>query len=218
MKHLQLSLLCSSWLIPFWMLVHQVLQQPNGCFACVEEERIALLDIKSTFSDPYSIRESWNKSSFDCCSWYGVYCSPTTKHVRHLDLAALTSWEGDSNNILNISMFLPFQELQGLILSDNFFNSCIPSDCFGSLAELDNLQHLDLSHNNFYFINVSIATPKLSKLEYLDLSYNQLNGSIVPYLIGLSSLKALSLHWNNIGRGLPFKGNVHVHVFKGYKK
>lgn len=71
----------------------------------------------------------------------------------------------------------------------------------------------------FIFVyTVSIATPKLSKLEYLDLSYNQLNGSIVPYLIGLSSLKALSLHWNNIGRGLPFKGNVHVHVFKGYKK
>ncbi|KAH7688451.1 Leucine-rich repeat-containing N-terminal plant-type protein [Dioscorea alata] len=77
----------------FWLLllVHHILQQPNVGFACVEEEKIALLDIKLAFNGhesiagPYSLYKSWNKST-ECCSWHGVHCSPTTKHVRHLVL------------------------------------------------------------------------------------------------------------------------------------
>ncbi|XP_039120004.1 receptor like protein 21-like [Dioscorea cayenensis subsp. rotundata] len=188
----------------FWMmlLVHHVLQEPTGCFACVEEERIALLDIKSVITDPFSSYTSWNKSSVDCCSWYGVHCSPTTKHVNRL--VVTFAWE--SNRTLNVSLFHPFRELRSLILSSNDFNGCIPSDCFQSLAKLDNLRHLDLSSNKFYFINVSSATLKLSKLRYLDLSYNKLNESIVPYLVGLSSLKALYLSGNNMGGDLLLKG------------
>ncbi|KAM0932062.1 putative leucine-rich repeat-containing, plant-type, leucine-rich repeat domain superfamily [Dioscorea sansibarensis] len=238
MKHLQLSLLCSSWLSTTLMLLlvlHHVLQQPNGCFACVEEERIPLLDIKSAFTDhesnivdPYSIFNSWNKS-VDCCSWDGVHCSPTTKHVRRLDL------HDSYNNTLNVSLFLPFRELRSLSLSDNGFTSCIPSDCFGSLAKLDNLEYLDLSWNNFdskalsslaalgslkalslrgfvteteFFVNGSLnwhkqsqmaselfinvlsgVLSKLSNLKYLDLFANWMNGSIIPYLGGMSSLK-----------------------------
>ena len=154
MKHLQLSLLCSSWLSTTLMLLlvlHHVLQQPNGCFACVEEVRIPLLDIKVAFTDPFSIFESWSKSAIDCCNWYGVHSSSTTKHVRRLDLAL--SWENYNNNSLNVSLFLPFRELRSLILCGNGFNSCIPNDCFGGLAELDSLQHLDLSMNEFYFLN-----------------------------------------------------------------
>lgn len=165
MKYLQASLLCSSRfniLMLFWMmlLIHHVLQQPTGCFACVEEERVALLEIKSAFSDhegiakPYSIFDYWNKS-IECCSWYGVYCSPTMKHVRHLDLAFTLEYY--NNNTLNVSMFLPFRELRSLVLSNNGFNSCIPSDCLGSLAKLDSLRRLDLSSNKFYFMNGTVV-------------------------------------------------------------
>ncbi|XP_039145755.1 receptor-like protein 15 isoform X2 [Dioscorea cayenensis subsp. rotundata] len=55
-------------------------------------------------------------------------------------------------------------------------------------------------------IFVYSATPKLSKLRYLDLSNNQFNESIVPHLIGLSSLKTLYLEWNDMGGDLPLKG------------
>lgn len=69
-----------------------------------------------------------------------------------------------------------------------------------------------------FFISVctvSSATLKLSKLKYLDLSYNQLNESIVPYLVGLASPKALYLDGNNMGGRLPLKGNLFV-LTKGY--
>ncbi|XP_039117824.1 receptor-like protein 9a [Dioscorea cayenensis subsp. rotundata] len=235
----------------FWMLllVHHVLQQPNGCFACVEQEKIALLDIKSAFTrqeinaDPYSIFESWNKN-MECCSWDRVHCSPTTKHVRSLDLHDSIYSYGYT---LNISLFLPFRELRSLTLSYNYFNNCIPSNSFGRMAKLDNLEYLDLSGNYFDFkalsslaalgslkalslrdfwmenefftngslnvhkqsqmisellINVVVALSKLSKLKYLDLSGNYLNGTIIPYLGGISSLKTLDLTNNNMNEGL----------------
>ena len=141
MKHLQIFFLYSSWLsstlMLFWMLslvLHHVIQQPNGCFACVEEVRIALLDIKLAFTDPFSVFESWNKSAIDCCNWYGVHCSSTTKHVRRLDLAL--SWENYKNNSLNVSLFLPFRELRSLMLCGNGFNSCMPNDCFGGSSRI----------------------------------------------------------------------------------
>ncbi|KAH7688454.1 Non-specific serine/threonine protein kinase protein [Dioscorea alata] len=259
MEHLQFSLLCSSWLntlMLLWMLllVHLVLQQPNGCFACVEQERIALLDIELAFTghvsiaDPSSFFSLWNKS-IECCSWLGVHCSPTSKHVRGLDLVGIT-WENMmfNSNTLNISLFLPFRELRNLNLYGNHFNSCcIPSDCFGRLAKLDiNLKFLDLSWNNFdskalsslatlrslkalslkqfwiegsfpddkqsqmqseLFINtLSGALSKLSKLKYLDLSENYLNGSIIPYLGQISSLKTLDLSWNKMDEGFDLNG------------
>ncbi|KAH7688439.1 Leucine-rich repeat protein [Dioscorea alata] len=205
----------------FWvlLLVHLVLQQPNGCFACVEQEKIALLDIKSAFTDghesnanPYSI-ESWNKS-IDCCSWYGVHCSPATKHVRSLGLYH------SYKKTLNVSLLLPFQELRSLSLSYNEFNSCIPyldlswnyfdSKALSSLAALSSLKALSLQNfwmeTEFFINGVSGALSKLSKLKYLDLSDNYLNGSIIPYLGQMSSLKTLDLSENQIGEGLDLNG------------
>ncbi|KAH7688384.1 Non-specific serine/threonine protein kinase protein, partial [Dioscorea alata] len=197
--------------------------------------RIALLDIKSSFSgdqgsiDPYSIFMSWNNSS-DCCSWDRVRCSSTTKQVISLDISnAHRPW--NSNYTLNISLFLPFKEMRALILFGNRINGCIPiTDCFGSLAGLRKLEYLDLFDNYFNdkdlsslgtldslkglslgsnnmgsepFIKASGALLKLSKLKYLDLSYNHLNESIVPYLIKLSSLKTLILRSNSFHGELP---------------
>ncbi|KAH7688448.1 Leucine-rich repeat-containing N-terminal plant-type protein [Dioscorea alata] len=198
MKHLKLSLSCSSWLsilMLFWMLllVHLVLQQPNGCFACVEQERIALLDIKSAFTDGHESNadsypiESWNKS-IDCCSWYGVRCSPATKHVSSLDLYH------SYKKTLNVSLLLPFQELRSLSLSGNEFNSCIPSNCFSRLR-------------------------KLNSLEYLDLSWNYFDSKALSSLAALSSLKALSLRgfWMETEffiNGMCIYGCSLLHLFK----
>ncbi|XP_039119207.1 putative receptor-like protein 8 [Dioscorea cayenensis subsp. rotundata] len=235
MKHLQLSFLFSSWLstlMLLWMLllVHLVLQQPNGCFACVEQERIALLDIKSAFTDPLSFFMSWNKS-FDCCSWYGVHCSPTTKHVRHLNLAS--AWGNDNSNTLNVSLFLPFWELQHLTLTLNGFNSCIPSDCFGRLEKLNNLEYLDLSKNYFdskalsslaalaslkalslrgltteFFINSPLNAHKQSQLE------SELFINVSEASSKLSKLKYLHPSDNLLnGSIIPYLGQYSLDVF-----
>ena len=54
---------------------------------------------------------------------------------------------------------------------------------------------------------------KLSKLRYLDLSFNDLNESIVPYLIRLSSLKTLILAGNKFHGELPLNGRYSVLCF-----
>ena len=178
----------SSWLtqILFSLLLLVILQQHHDCYGCLHEERIALLDIKSSFSgdqgsvDPYSKFMSWNNSS-DCCSWAGVRCSSTINQVTRLDIS-YTHQPRNSNYTLNVSLFLPFREMRALILSGNNINGCIPStDCFGSLAGL-------------------------RKLEYLDISYNYFNGKDLSSLDALGSLKALSLRSNFIESELFIRG------------
>ncbi|KAH7688389.1 Leucine-rich repeat-containing N-terminal plant-type protein [Dioscorea alata] len=184
------SLFCSSslWLtqIMFSLLLLVILQQHHDCYGCLREERIALLDIKSSFSgdqgsiDPYSKFMSWNNST-DCCSWDGVQCSSTTKQVTRLDVSS-TYQPWTSDYTFSMSLFLPFKEMRALILSDNNINGCIPiTDCFGSLAGL-------------------------KKLDYLDLSDNYFNGKDLSSLGALASLKGLSLGSNHMGSELFISG------------
>ena len=50
------------------------------------------------------------------------------------------------------------------------------------------------------------ALSKLSDFKYFDLSYNRMNGRIVPYFGGMSSLKTLKLGENNMGEGFDLNG------------
>ena len=49
---------------------------------------------------------------------------------------------------------------------------------------------------------------RMNRLEYLDVSSNSLNATIVPFLAGLTSLKTLFLSDNQMQGRLPFKGAI----------
>ena len=95
-----------------------------SCHGCLDEERSALLRIKSSFN--YSFLPSWGKVA-DCCSWQRVDCNFTTGRVVILHLAS-TREEGLGDLYLNVSLFRPFQELQTLDLRGNFIVGCVENE------------------------------------------------------------------------------------------
>ena len=98
---------------------------------CLEEERIALLQIKTSFVDHSNDTSSWLLSWGEdalCCSWEGVTCSnSTTRRVIEISLFFARNWSmGDW--YLNASIFLPFQELKVLELGANSIAGCVANE------------------------------------------------------------------------------------------
>ncbi|KAH9723263.1 Receptor-like protein 14 [Citrus sinensis] len=101
--------------------------QMHGYRGCLETERTALLEIKRFF---IAVRDTGYKDEIltswvddemsDCCRWEQVKCvNATTRRVKELSLDGITL--GANSGFLNLSMFLPFQELESLDLSYNSF-------------------------------------------------------------------------------------------------
>ncbi|KAB5514267.1 hypothetical protein DKX38_028173 [Salix brachista] len=193
------------------MVVSLQVWLPRGC---VEEERIALLQLKDSLNYPNGTSlPSWRKGDARCCDWDRVECSSSTGQVTGLYLGGTRNGElGDW--YLNASLFLPFQELITLYLWDNQIAGWVENKgptnvstlylnditSYGSsfqtllqsLGALPNLKKLDLGNNDLRgrilgFLN-------LKKLEFLDLSYNTLNNINIFQIIGtMTSLKTLRL-------------------------
>jgi hypothetical protein len=110
-----------------------------SCHGCLDEERSALLRIKSSFNYPSgTFLQSWGKVA-DCCSWKGVDCNFTTGRVVQLDLSSKRE-EGLGDLYLNVSLFRPFQELQHLDLSGNFIVGCVENEGLSLICVLLQLQ------------------------------------------------------------------------------
>ncbi|MFQ6670824.1 hypothetical protein Gotur_035579 [Gossypium turneri] len=220
---------------------------------CLEEERLALFQLKPFFPSIDSrIDGPWydpiieeKETSSDCCEWENIECSSITGRVTHLFLNLMytppTSYDlvypyhrRTGNNeywYLNTSLFLPFEELQSLFLSENSIVGFVDNQGFEKLSsKLNKLEILDLSYNYF---NDSILTSlsklsslkslnlagnnfigsnpiddkeqlRLDKLEVLGISNNLLNSSVFSSLAPLSNLKSLYLSYNNL------KGPIHM--------
>jgi len=101
---------------------------------CLEEERIALLQIKTSFGDHPNLKSSpvlsWGKDAL-CCSWEGVTCSnsTTTRRVIEINLLNPGIWTSSMGDwYLNASIFLPFQELKVLDLTGNSIAGCVANE------------------------------------------------------------------------------------------
>ncbi|KAI9378600.1 hypothetical protein POPTR_018G118035v4 [Populus trichocarpa] len=179
---------------------------------CLEEERIALLQIKTSMVDPNHMGSpllSWGEDAL-CCNWAGVTCDSITGRVIVIFLHNARGWFIDPSKgvwdrnasmgdwYLNATMFLPFQELNTLGLSNNDIAGCVPNEGFERLSRLTKLESLDLGLNNF---NNSILSSfkGLSSLKHIYLESNQLKGSIdIKEFDSLSKLQELDLSRNEI--------------------
>jgi hypothetical protein len=98
----------------------------GGCYGCLEEERIGLLEIKSLIDlDGFYFRH-WVDSS-NCCEWPLIECDNTTRRVIQLSLSGARD-ESLGDWVLNASLFLPFKELQSLDLGYNGLVGCLENE------------------------------------------------------------------------------------------
>ncbi|KAF8692259.1 hypothetical protein HU200_039864 [Digitaria exilis] len=150
---------------------------------CIVEERIALMQIKSSSLDANSL-DSWGRSD-DCCSWDRVTCN-SNKRVSDLSLGnfylqgpnpentaecAALPWSGGYWN-LNLTIFSSFQELQVLDLFGNV--ACIQN--FEDLQGLTKLRYLNLGENTLIGNNILESLGKLAYLEVINIEMSSLSG------------------------------------------
>ncbi|KDO41574.1 hypothetical protein CISIN_1g036330mg [Citrus sinensis] len=162
--------------------------QMHGYRGCLETERTALLEIKRFF---IAVRDTGYKDEIltswvddemsDCCRWEQVKCvNATTRRVKELSLDGITL--GANSGFLNLSMFLPFQELESL----------------------------DLSYNSFYGVyekeGMYLSIGSLKWLKILNLYSNNVNNSLLPSLTTIISLTNLSLGYCGIEGFIPNQG------------
>ncbi|KAK7315133.1 hypothetical protein VNO77_33665 [Canavalia gladiata] len=188
----------------------------NHQIRCIQREREALLQFKSFLLDHGGMLSSWNTN--DCCQWKGIRCTNLTGgHILMLDLHG--SYDDDEQFFLSGEIqksLMELQQLQYLNLSGNDFEGSHIPHFFASLT---NLAFLDLS-NSYFGGNIPTQFGSLSHLKYLNLAQNDLEGSI-PYQLGnLSNLQHLDLRANSLEGNIPSQlgklSNLQMLYLGGY--
>ncbi|KAB5555975.1 hypothetical protein DKX38_006884 [Salix brachista] len=142
------------------------------CYGCSEEERIGLLEIKSSIH-PYGFSlidwvDTSNESISNCCEWGGVECDNTTRRVIELDLRGVRDVSlGDL--VLNASLFLPFKELRSLALRSNAIVGCHENQEASHFLFLilHVLWAFSLAYNTTSLARVEVLSSQPRKLERL---------------------------------------------------
>ncbi|KAF3972559.1 hypothetical protein CMV_003956 [Castanea mollissima] len=143
---------------------------------------------------------SW-KEDKDCCTWDGVVCDNSTRHVIALDLSC--SWLYGSIPS-NSTLFL-LRHLRSLNLAGNDFDLSLISPEFG---KFQSLTHLNLS-NSLFSGEIPYEISQLSSLVSLDLSYN---GNLGSYK--RSQLRSLSIEtpvWKRVIGNLTQLRELFLH-------
>ncbi|KAK9927781.1 hypothetical protein M0R45_024947 [Rubus argutus] len=134
---------------------------------CLESERNALLQFKQGLVNDSNVLASW-ESNKDCCEWRGIACNNQTGHVITLNLSSY-----------------PFVETPYLV------GAIDPS-----LLQLQQLNYLDLSFNDFGGMMIPKFIGSLSQLKELKLAGANFSGPIPPQFGNLSNLHTLDLSYN----------------------
>uniref|UniRef100_A0A0E0MCZ2 Receptor kinase-like protein Xa21 n=1 Tax=Oryza punctata TaxID=4537 RepID=A0A0E0MCZ2_ORYPU len=179
-----------------------------------ETDRLSLLEFKNAISlDPKQAMISWNDSNH-FCSWEGVSCSSKNPpRVTSIDLSNQDLAGNISPSLGNLTF------LRHLSLVNNRFTKQIPA----SLGHLRRLRSLYLSNNTLQGIIPSFTNcSELRKLwlnhnelagvfpednplglEVLDLSFNNLIGTIPSKLGNFTALKKFGCAFNGIDGTVP---------------
>ncbi|PPR96252.1 hypothetical protein GOBAR_AA24436 [Gossypium barbadense] len=189
--------------------------QSEGCW---EIEKAALFQLKPFFPLVNGEGISWGREIV--ADRNRVECSTSTGRATQLFLE--DSYDKDNKDIyqgwyLNISLFLPFEELKSLNLGGNYIAGFIDNQ---ELDNLKNLEELHLNNNKIESLQ-SKRQSRLTKLEVLDLSCNYFNSSkflslaVLPHLKSLnienlnvlSHLKILNISYDGMNDSVPSQDN-----------
>ncbi|MBA0812794.1 hypothetical protein Gohar_026732 [Gossypium harknessii] len=176
------------------VLILQEAKWSNGCW---DEERTALLQLKSFFK--FNMRELGS----DCCEWkWGwVECNATTRRVTGLSLS-VAKYE---SYLFNASTFLPFGDLRILDLSNIGLLGSVRNEGSGRQLKLISLEEIDLS-SNLFNNNIFAELSGFLNLKSLNIRWNQLNGSIdVKEFCGWSNLESLDLSENEVNQFMTYE-------------
>ncbi|WJZ95266.1 hypothetical protein VitviT2T_014049 [Vitis vinifera] len=225
----ELSMECLSSKYLAWVFI-LLLVQICGCKGCIEEEKMGLLEFKAflKLNDEHAdfLLPSWVDNNIsECCKWERVICNPTTGRVKKLSLNAIMQqqnfvefdWSYYENVkfwLLNVSLFLPFEELHHLNLSTNSFDGFIENEGFKRLSSLKKLEILDISGNEFNKSALkSLGT--ITSLKTLVLSSMGLNGSFpIQELVSLRNLVVLDLSYNHLESFQAVQDSKSLSIFK----
>ncbi|XP_019461388.1 PREDICTED: leucine-rich repeat receptor-like tyrosine-protein kinase PXC3 [Lupinus angustifolius] len=134
------------------------------------------------------------------CLWKGVTCDTSGSFVTMITLSkhSLTS-----NNFMNV--LCQIETLEYLDVSNNQITS-IPDGFLTECGKNKGLNLLNFTRNNLH--GVLPTFHGFDGLEYLDMSFNNLGGTIGLELDELVSLKSLNLSFNS------FNGSLPIHLGK----
>ena len=120
------SYLSVEWpLVKFLLWALLLFVQIHEHRACIEDERMGLLELKAFLKSKTNHTEpllpTWvNDTKSECCSWEQVKCNTTTGHVIKLMLSSINQEQNYEDTwYINMSLFQPFKELRNLDLSYN---------------------------------------------------------------------------------------------------
>ena len=112
----------SKWLRVVMVMIGVLVLEAGLSNGCWEQESFALLQLKSFF-----VRLQEEESS-DCCQWERVECNIITRRVTKLSLNDTLPSISTEKWYLNVSMFLPFEELRSLYLNENQITGCVKNE------------------------------------------------------------------------------------------
>ncbi|KAM7252090.1 hypothetical protein ACFE04_023973 [Oxalis oulophora] len=171
-----------------------------SCGNLIISEKEILLEFKSSVIDPYNVLSSWNTSSNNHCSWFGITCNSKSKVVS-FNLTATSVIHGYNGGKLGgeLSPVIGlFTELRVLSIAFNDLHGQIPIEIWG----LEKLEVLDLE-GNFFTGNLPDRFVGLRKLRVLNLGFNRLSGEIPAWISRCVELEVLNLSGNKL------KGNIY---------
>ncbi|KAM7262297.1 hypothetical protein ACFE04_021374 [Oxalis oulophora] len=195
---------------------------------------VSALNVMYTSLNSPSSLKGWKTSGGDPCgdSWDGITCSGSSVTEIRLsglglsgslgyqlsNLNSVTNFDVSNNNLNND---IPYQlppNLQHLDLSKNQFTGSMPY----SVSQMTDLNYLDLGHNKIKG-QLSEMFGKLTKLKMMDLSDNQFSGDLPQSFSNLTSLSTLYMQNNqftgkiNVLADLPLDDlNVEDNKFTGW--
>ncbi|XP_042485349.1 receptor-like protein 56 [Macadamia integrifolia] len=172
------------------------------CKGCLEEERIALLQLWDSFN-PHGSDVYTKLEEDDCCQWFFVKCDlfNSTNRVVIIYLSYQSYTTGLGTLYPNASLFTQFRELRSLYLDGNNIGGWIMPE---ALCELQNLKVLSLSENSLNDSGLPRCLARdLPFLKYISLQGNFFNLSfpLLSALCGSRNLRVLDLSHNIVSNG-----------------
>ncbi|KAM0833154.1 hypothetical protein ACQ4PT_064447 [Festuca glaucescens] len=179
-----------------------------------ETDQLSLLEFKKAILlDPQQALVSWNKSTH-LCDWEGVSCrTRNPRRVVSLRLAnrglvgQISPWLGNLTFLRNLSLptniltgQIPpslgrLRRLQTVYLSNNTLQGIIPS-----LVNCSGLKVVWLNNNG---LTGQIPADFPPSIQQLQLSSNDISGTIPPSLTNITVLKKISFAFNRIHGSIP---------------